>query len=829
MNLNFKQTLKQLWPHVAIIVSFVALSFLYFLPILEGKTLPQGDQTHAIGAAQELRDYEAETGKLAQWTNSMFGGMPAYQIKGDATHNIFRRFNAWTRIGLPYTTVAILFLYMLGFYALMLSMKMKKWIAFIGAIAFAFGSYNLIIIAAGHITKAYAIALMPVVIGGTMLIFSGKRFAGGALTMVGLGMELAYNHVQITYYLALALLVLVIVEAYRAVRKKAFADFGKNIATIVVAAILAVLPGTTNLWTTYEYGTYSIRGASELTPADGEKTSSGLDKDYALSWSYGIHETPTLLIPNIVGGVSEPIGYDLKAVQKLQNQQVRDAVANSVSKYWGGRAFTSGPVYLGAIVCFLFFIGCFYYKGREKWWLIAATIVSIFLAWGKNFAPLTDLMFYYFPLYNKFRTVEMALVIASVTVPILALLGLRELYENPELVRYDIKKFFIALCLTAGLALLFAMTPTWLYSFETQDEVAQFAQLKSQSALYAQLEQGIIDARIELARNDALRSAVLILLASSALWFYSVRKINANIAMGTIAILVIIDLWSVDKRYLGQDDFVPKSSNSAEFKMSTADAEILKDTEPHRVMALYKNPFNEVNTSYFHQSVGGYHGAKLRRYQDVIDRYLSNEWQLLVGALRKQDVESIDKLLSDATALNILNTKYLIYNPDAQPLYNPYALGAAWFVDDVKIVDTPDDAIKQLGINDLSHIAIIENADATSNPDSLSSIERTLYQPDRLQYTSLSTVDRVAVFSEIFYPAGWHAFIDGEETEILRADYILRALQIPSGRHEIEFRFEPKSYAVGKMISTIGSNIVLLVIIAAIVIEIRKKRKTTTE
>lgn len=826
MNLNLQQTFKKLWPHAAIIVSFIALSFLYFSPILFGKELPQSDQTHAIGAAQELKNYQNETGEYAQWTNSMFGGMPAYQIKSDATHNIFRRFNAISRLGLPYTTVAILFLYMLGFYVLMLSMKMKKWVAFIGAVAFAFGSYNLIIIIAGHITKAYAIALMPVVVGGTMLIFNGKRLSGGALAIVGLGMELACNHVQITYYLGLALLVLVVIEAYRAIRKKKLADFGKNIATLVIAAILAVLPGTTNLWTTYEYGAYSIRGASELKTADGEKSSSGLDKDYALSWSYGIHETPTLLIPNIVGGVSEPIGYDLKSVQKLQNQQVRDAVANSVSKYWGGRVFTSGPVYLGAIVCFLFFIGCFYYKGREKWWLIAATIFSIFLAWGKNFAPLTDFMFYYFPLYNKFRTVEMALVIASVTVPLLAILGLRELYENPELVRYDIKKFFIAIGLTAGLSLLFAMTPTLLYSFETQDEVAQFAQLKSQNPIYAQLEQGIIDARIELARTDALRSAVLILLASSALWFYSVRRINANIAMATIALLVLIDLWAVDKRYLSEDDFVPKSSKSTEFTMSTADAEILKDDSPHRVMALYKNPFNEVNTSYFHQSVGGYHGAKLRRYQDVIDRYLSNEWQLLVSALRKQDVDAIDKILADATAINILNTKYLIYNPDAAPLYNPNALGAAWFVDAVKTVDTPDEAINNLAINDLSRIAIIENAEAMSSSDSLSSIERTLYLPDKLKYTAESTVDRVAVFSEIYYPAGWRAFIDGEETEILRADYILRALQIPSGRHEIEFRFEPKSYTIGKAISTIGSILVVLVLVAAIVVEIRKKLKS---
>ncbi len=823
MNSKLTQILKKSWPHAAIVMLFIAMSVTYFSPVLEGKSLPQGDETHSKGAAQELIEYERQTGEKALWTNSMFGGMPAYQIRSDASSNIFRTWNMWTRVGLPYHTVAILFLYLVGFYVLMLSLGMNKWLSTLGAIAFAFGSYNIIIIAAGHITKAYAIALMPVVVGGVMMIFGGKRLVGGAFTMASLGMQVAYNHVQITYYLALTIAILVIAKLIYALIDKQLADFGKNVAVLIVAVVLASIPNMANLWTTYEYGQYSIRGASELK-SEGQQ-SSGLDKDYALSWSYGVHETPTLLIPNIVGGASGVIGANNKAMSDI-DPRVRDEEAYRVSAYWGGRIFTSGPVYAGAIVCFLFFIGCFYYRGREKWWLVAATVVSIMLAWGKNFPLLTDFMFYHFPLYNKFRTVEMALVIASVTIPMLGLLGLREIYNFPERIKYEVGKFFAAIGLTAGVSLLIAATPTTFCAFLSDDEMLQFAQSKAQdtSGIYARFEQGIVAARAQLASADALRSAVFILLASSALWFYSVRKINDKIAIATILVLVCIDLWTVDKRYLSNENFVSKKEAKSTFSASVADKIILSDSEPHRAMAIYTNPFNEVYTSYHHQSVGGYHGAKLRRYQDVIDSYLMNEWKSLSAAVRSQDYELIDETLSHAVGLNLLNTRYLIYNPDASPIVNPYALGAAWFVDDVLHADTPDDALESLAEIDIQRTAIIENADVSATLDSTATIRRTTYAPDRQTYRSSSLIDQLAVFSEIYYPAGWKAFVDGEETTILQADYVLRAVQIPAGEHEIEFRFEPSSFYIGRAVAIAGSVLATIVVLGAIALNIRRKR-----
>ncbi len=656
------------------------------------------------------------------------------------------------------------------------------------------------------------------------MIFSGKRFAGGILTLVALGMQLAYNHIQITYYLALTIAVLVVVKFIYALKDKLLADFGKSLGVLVCATILACLPGLTNLWTTYEYGQYSIRGASELKSQSGEPQSSGLDKDYALSWSYGVHETPTLLIPNAVGGESQALGNEPKALQKADQRVVND-VAQGVSAYWGGRPFTSGPVYVGAIVCFLFFLGCFYYKGREKWWLIAATVLSIFLAWGKNFPLLTDFMFYHFPFYSKFRTVEMALVIATITIPLLGLLGLKEIYDNPERVRYEPGKFFASIGLTAGVALLFAITPTTFYSFLSDAEIQQFTQLMAQdsSGIYAVFEQSIIDVRASLTSSDAWRSVMLIVLASSAIWFYSVRKINERIAVATLILLIFFDLWFVDKRYLSSDNFVAQQTTQRDFPLSEADKAILADKEPHRVMSLYTNPFNEVNTSYYHQSVGGYHGAKLRRYQDVIDRYLSSEWQTLVTAVRARDYAAIDAALEDSPILNALNTKYLIYNPKASPILNKYALGAAWFVDDVRFANSADEAIEMIGEEDLGSVAVVEGENAHSQPDSTATIKRLSYAPDRLTYKYSSAVDRFAVFSEIYYPAGWKAFVDGEETEIYKVDYILRGLQLPAGEHDVEFVFEPKSFAIGSAIATGASALIVLLIIGLIVYEVRKK------
>lgn len=810
------ETLKSCVPYIVAIALFMGLSAAYFFPVMQGKHLPQSDDINGRGAARELVEYEEATGECSQWTNSMFGGMPAYQIKADSSSNIYRDINLLSRLGLPYHTMAMLFLYMVGFYLLMLSLKVNKWLSLIGAVAFAFGSYNIIIIIAGHITKAYAIALMPAVVAGVLMVFNGQRIAGGICTMLALGMEVAYNHVQITYYLALALVVLVIAKLVYAVREKTVKEFMVSISVLAGASVLAVLPATAGLWTTYEYGEYSTRGASELSAAPGEKQDKGLDKDYALAWSYGLHETMTLFIPDVVGGASEAIGYDNEAVRGITDQQIRDIVAQQ-SKYWGGRSFTSGPVYAGAVVCFLFVLACFYYNGREKWWIIAATILSIFLAWGKNFPLFTDFMFDYFPLYNKFRTVEMALVIASMTIPLLAMLGLKELYDNPERIRYEVGKFFSAVGITAGIALLVAAVPELFYSFMSEPELAQFDELIKQNSVYATLQQAIIEARQTFTVGDAVRSAMFVLLASSALWFYSTGKIGEKYALGALALLVLIDLWVVDKRYLSEEHFeVQTSAKANPFALSVADKAIQADKEPHRVLSLYSSPFNDAITSYHHQSVGGYHGAKLRRYQDLIDNYLGAEWSQLRGALQKQDVAAIEKCLSESKGLNMLNTKYLIYNPGAEPLVNPYAQGAAWLVDEVKNVSNADEAIASLRMTDLTKVAVLEGDYKLSDGvDSLSTIERVEYTPERLVYKAKCGSDKMAVFSEIYYPAGWKAFVDGEEVEIMRANYVLRALPLSAGEHEIEFRFEPKSFEMGDLIARIASALVVLLTLGA--------------
>lgn len=821
MNPTIKKIVA-LWPHALVLIGFIALSFAYFSPVIKGKTLPQMDNIHAEGAAHELVEYQKLTGEKAQWTDSMFGGMPAYQIKSDSSHNVFYHLTHAIQLGLPYTTVAILFLYLVGFYVLLLSLGARRNIAIVGAVAFALGSYNIIIIAAGHITKCYAIAMMPLVIGGVLMTFGGKRILGAVFTMVALGLELAFNHVQITYYLALALALLVIFELVVAIRAKQLKDFGLSMAFLAAATLFAVLPSTTNLWTTYEYGAYSIRGKSELKAVDGQKESSGLDKDYALSWSYGVGETPTLLVPNVVGGASQPIGSNLKSLQNADPQIAK--IAAQQSAYWGGRGFTSGPVYVGAIICFLFFIGCFYYQGRLKWWLIAATIMSILLAWGKNFPILTDFMFYHFPLYNKFRTVEMALVIATVTIPLLAMLGLKAIYDNPEDVKYHPGKFFGALGLSAGVALIFAIAPTLFYDFLDPREAAQFVELKSQNALYASLEQAIIDARMELTRSDAMRSVVLIVLASSALWFCSVRRINANIMVATVGVLTLFDLWAVDRRYLSSDNFVSRSE-SQRFTLSEADKLIKADKTPHRVMALYTNPFNEVFTSYHHHSIGGYHGAKLRRYQDLIDSHLAPEWQSIVNALQNQDYQGIETAMANSPALNMLGCRYMIYNPQQRPLVNRHAFPEAWFVSNVRSVDTPDDALAALGSTDLRSVAILESqSDETFTPDSTATLRQTAYAPDRVVYESSSANDALAVFSEIYYPAGWVATIDGVESPILRADYLLRALRIPAGNHTIEFAFRPKSFHVGNAISLAASILVALITLAALFLAFKEAK-----
>nr|WP_321454087.1 YfhO family protein [uncultured Carboxylicivirga sp.] len=818
--------IKALLPYLGALLIFIILSAAYFSPVLEGKKLPQLDNSHAIAMSKELADFEKQTGEKSMWTNSMFGGMPAYQIKSDSSKNIFSYLNKYTRLGLPYETIAIVFLYMFGFYLLLLSLKVDKWLSIVGAIAFAFGSYNLIIIIAGHITKTYAIALMAPTVAGILYAYNKNKWLGGLITTVALGMEIAYNHVQITYYLALMVLVIVIAKLIYALKEKAIKAFVQSSAVLLVAALLAILPNLTNLLTTYEYGKYSIRGASELSAQDGKKEHSGLDIDYAFSWSYGKKETLTLMIPNIVGGASEGIGSSEGAMDHVDNR-LKEYVAQS-SQYWGGRVFTSGPVYIGAIICFLFFIGAFYYKGKERWWLIAATVLSILLAWGNNFEGFNHFMFYNFPLYNKFRTVEMALVIASFTMPVLGFLGLKEVLDKPELIKQDTKWFLIAFGLTGGVSLLFALVPGvfGIYDFISEQEASAFAaqiqQGGDQAMMYKLLQDNLISARQYLMTSDAWRSFIFILIGSASLWFYSQNKLASRYIVWGFAILIFIDLWGVDKRYLNNDKFETKTKAKEEFAKSKADQAILRDTDKYyRVFPIYRDPFKDGFTPYWHKSVGGFHGAKLRRYQDLVDRYLYNNWQTLMQSLQKaQSLGDLEVELENMPILNMLNTKYVIYNPGAAPIFNPAYMGNAWFVNKIKLVANADEEIAAIGGVDLHKTAVVDQKfkDLVKgySVDSIQgSINLASYAPNKLLFESSTNQDQIAVFSDIYYDKGWDAYIDGKKVDIFRANYVLRALLIPSGEHTIEFRFEPKLFNTGQWLAIISSVVIIIMVMGA--------------
>ncbi len=817
---------KPLFNFLGIVLLFAGLSLAYFSPVLKGFQLPQMDNTHAIGMARELADHQTKTGEQAMWTNSMFGGMPAFQIKGNASANIFSYFNRFVRLGLPYQTAAILFLYLLGFYVLLKSLGISRWLSVLGAIAFAFGSYNIIIIMAGHITKAYAIALMGPVIAGILYTLNRDKWTGALFTAIALGAQIAYNHVQITYYLFILILVLMIARLIYAWRDGLIKDFMVRSGLLLGAALLAVLPNLPNLWPTYEYGKFSIRGPSELaspaspaTGASSDKPEKGLDRDYAFAWSYGRMETFTFLIPNLMGGASEALSQNPEVMQKVDSR-LRDIVGQQ-SQYWGSKPFTSGPVYVGALVCFFFVLALFFYRGREKWWLLGATILSILLSWGNNLEWFNYFMFDYFPMYNKFRTVEMTLVVATVTITLLALLGLHRIISSPALIREKSNWFLAAFALTGGVALLFYLFPNLFFDFLSAQEWAALGQQKQampqQAAVIDEVIANMQVARASLLKSDALRSFFFILLGSGSLWLYATNRLSKKYLLPGLALLVLVDLWGVDKRYLSSDEFVPPRKMAQQFTKSAADEFILGDKDPYfRVFSIYRNPFTEVNTSYFHKSIGGYHGAKLKIYQDVIDRYLQGNWQTLLNFFREggQPMQA-DSLLAQMPVLNMLNTKYIIANPNQPPVKNPYALGNAWFVKNIRVAASPEEEIAALGeINPASTAVIREDWAGKwagyKREESVGEIELTAYAPDNLMFKSQTPVEQPAVFSDIYYPKGWRAYIDGNQVEIKRVNYILRGLMVPAGNHTIEFRFEPKSFYTARVLAIIGGIIILV-------------------
>ena len=806
--------------HFAIIGIFIAISFIYFTPAWQGKTLMQYDVVQAKAMQREIMEFKDQDGKGPLWTNAMFGGMPSYQIWVSYPKNIGTHIMGFFRAVFPNPIDTILF-YFIGAYLLFNVMRVKPWIAALGAIAFTFSSYNFIYIEAGHASKAYAIAFFAPVIAGVFLTLRGRYLWGAALTALFLALEIRVNHIQMTYYLFIAMLILMGIELYHANKEKQLARFGKAIGSIAAACMLALAVNAGLLWTTYEYSQESIRGKSNLLSEAKPSQNEGVDREYAYQWSQGVMENLTFLIPNAYGGGSGPNLDENSAVAKVlvgqgvpQDQAV--GFAQQMPTYWGDKPFTSGPWYFGAIVIFLFVLGLFIVNNRLKWWLLSATLLSLFLSFGRHLPFISDLFFNYFPLYNKFRAVESTLVLASLFVPILAVLALNEIVNRrSEIPKLD-KKVLYSAYIVGGISLLIALLPGILLDFRGSNHQTFIQQLSGQlgdSGFAQMIGNALIEDRESMARADAWRSVIFILLATGLLWLWVKDKLKVNTAVIVLATLILIDMWVVNRRYLNKDNFVEESSIAAQFPEREVDQLIGRDpAQNYRVLDLSIPTFNSASSSYYHNTIGGYHAAKLMRYQELIERQFNNAIN--------EDV------------LDMLNTKYLITaNAEgSQRIQNrSTTAGNAWFVNRVLFVDNAEQEMNAIDSFDPKEVAIV-HSEFKSLIDSSrvgtarnASIALVDYRPDHLVYEYSAPQDALAVFSEIYYDKGWKAFIDGQEIPYFRADYVLRAAQLPGGNHKLEFKFEPQSYYMGENISLVAS----ILLLAAFGFAIWRERKAS--
>ncbi len=811
MNIFFTENKKTLGVVLCIVV-FALITLVYFSPIIQGKRIKQHDVEMHKGMSQEIVDYKAKTGEQSLWTNSMFGGMPAWNISVQQDSNLMNYVHKLLNVGFPHPFGAV-FVSMLGFFILLLVLGCKTGVSFVGALAYGLTSYLFIIIGAGHNSKAMAMAYMAPVIAGILLTYKGKYLWGSVLTAISLALEVRAGHLQITYYLLLIVVCLVIAEFVETVKTKKYLEFFKASGILACVAIIAIMTCTTTLYANYEFGKETMRGKPVLTK-DVENQTNGLDRDYVTQWSYGIGETWSLMIPNVKGGASAYIGGKNEALDAA-DPRFRSAIAQQ-SAYWGDQPGTSGPVYVGAIVCFLFVLGLFIVKGKYKWALLAATVLSILLSWGKNFMGFTNFFLDYVPGYNKFRAVSMTLVIAEVCMPLLAFLALAEMFRNPDALKKNMRYFWISLGITGGLCLLFYALPQTFFSFLNKGEASQFQQLaKGQDgAMYQMFATQLENVRVAIFRKDALRSFFFIAVAALVILLNVKGKMKTNMMFATLAVFVVADMLTIDKRYLNDGNFIDKRKFDKPFIMSEIDKQILNDKSlNYRVINLATNTFNDASTSYFHKSVGGYHGAKLRRYQDVINQYLSNTGD-----------DSFFKVL------NMLNTKYIIYSRDNKLSYYPNieAFGNAWIVGDIQWVATPNAEIDAIAATDVKNVAIVNEefkdlvGDFMATPAE-GTIKLVDYKPNQLTYNFDSSKDELVVFSEIWTKKGWTMKIDGVESPLFRSDYILRSAVIPAGQHEIVMRYEPSIWKVGNTIQLITSLLLLVGLALALYIAFRKK------
>lgn len=836
-----KINLSSLVPVIAAIVIFTVLSIGYFTPVLKGKVIVQSDMVSSRGMAKEVNDFREQYHEEPLWTNSMFGGMPAYQISMRYPANLLQYIRSAFTLWLPYPANTV-FAYLIGFFILLLVLKIDPWLSILGAIAFAFSAYFFIIIDAGHVTKAFAIAFMPLVFVGVILVNRGKYMLGGALTALFLGLELFCNHVQITFYLFLFLGIYIGFEWIARIKQKEYKEILKSIGVFLIAGILAIGCNINNLWNTADYASVTIRGASELTSDKGNKTS-GLDKDYATQWSMGVSETMTLMIPGFKGRSSSISVDENKNALKNVDPEMRESIGG-MSQYWGDQPFTMSP-YSGAIVVFLFVLGLFIVEGRMKWVLLVTTVFSILLSWGKNFMPLSEFFLDHFPMYNKFRAVSMILVIAEFTIPLLAILAVNKIVNTPDFFKQKIKlaftkkeisvqnAFYISFGLTGGLSLLYYIFPSLTNFFADGEYEKIYDQIsKSNGPEIAQkFMDNIETARIALFKSDALRSFFLITLSAGALWLFLKSKINKTIIMVVLSLLIFIDLVPIDKAYVNDKNFKSKQETKTPFPLTKASQEILDDKDPdYRVLNIAVNTFNESGTSYYHKSIGGYHAAKLRRYQDLIDAHIQNSIQNIMNTLKSNPNDSsLRATLAQQGVLNMLNTRYIIYNKDASPLQNRYALGNAWFVEDVKMVKNADEEIVAIGKINPAYTAVVDERYKSQlegfipKRDPSASIKLLDYKPNHLKYESTTNMEQLAVFSEIYYYKGWNAYIDGELKPHFCTDYVLRAMRVPAGKHLIEFKFEPTVYYTGEKISLISCILLFIAVVVSFYMTFKKK------
>ncbi|WP_299889593.1 YfhO family protein [uncultured Lacinutrix sp.] len=816
-----QSTLKKLLPHFLVFVGFIILSLAYFSPVLQGKQILQSDIVQYSGMAKQQRDFKETTGNETYWTNSAFGGMPTYQLGARYPHNYIKKLDLALRF-LP-RPADYLFLYFLGFYILLLSLKVDFKLAALGALAFGFSTYLVIILGVGHNSKAHAIAYMPLVLSGIILTFRRKYIVGFIITALAMGLELVSNHFQMTYYLLLLVIVLGLVYLIDAYKKQLLPHFFKSVGVLVAAVVLAIGLNATNILATQEYVKESTRGKSELTinPNGSTKIAeTGLPKEKITEYSYGFWETFNLYIPRFLGGgMSEDVGkdsafYNFYIAQGASPLQAKDAVKSS-PMYWGDQPIVEAPAYIGAVVLFLFVLALFLVKGRLKWWLVGGTILSLLLSYGKNLSFLTDFFIDFVPFYDKFRAVTSIQVILELCIPVLAIFALVRLFNDYEKTEDKLKALKFTFGITAGFAILFLVFRyIGVLDFEGIRDTS-FRDNYGPDFLNA-----IVQDRKSIFTKDTLRTLFLVLLSAGTVYLFLKKKLSEAKVVIVFAILIVFDLVGVDRRYVNTENFVSARQVSQPFQKNAADTQIEKDKGDFRVLDLTSGG---AKASFFHNSLTGYHAAKLKRYDELFDFYIAR---------------------NNMNVLNMLNTKYIIAEDEAQkpyPYLNEDANGNAWFVEELKVVNSANAEIKALENLNTKRVAIIDKAQTEyfesfrhTNPttkitnynhivDSLASIKVLEYKPNYIKYESKNLNEGLAVFSEVYYKNGWHAYIDGKPTPIYRVNYVLRAIETPKGRHIVEFKFEPEVVETGSTISLASSGLLLLLILGGLFYTFKSK------